>query len=66
MAIPLAYNIRNLIVRKTSTIMTALGIALTVAVLLSILAMVNGLHTTLGVSGDPTHVLVMRKGSNRN
>jgi putative ABC transport system permease protein len=63
MAIPLAYNIRNLIVRKTSTIMTALGIALTVAVLLSILAMVNGLRSTLEVSGDPLHVLVMRKGA---
>lgn len=63
MAIPLAYNIRNLIVRKTSTIMTALGIALTVAVLLSILAMVNGLRSTLEVSGDPLHVLVTRKGA---
>jgi putative ABC transport system permease protein len=63
MAIPLAYNIRNLVVRKTSTLMTALGIALTVAVLLAILALVNGLRITLGVSGDPTHVLVMRKGA---
>jgi putative ABC transport system permease protein len=63
MAIPLAYNLRNLVVRKTTTIMTALGIALTVAVLLAILAMVNGLNTTLSVSGDPLRVLVLRKGS---
>lgn len=63
MAIPLAYNIRNLIVRKTSTLMTALGIALTVAVLLSILALVNGLRSTLEISGDPLHVLVVRKGA---
>jgi len=34
MAIPVSYNLRNLIVRKTTTIMTALGITLTVAVLL--------------------------------
>ncbi len=40
MAIPLSYNFRNLRVRKTTTVMTALGIALTVAVLLGILAMV--------------------------
>ena len=40
MSIPLAYNLRNLIVRKTTTVMTALGIALTVAVLLAILALV--------------------------
>jgi len=63
MAIPLAYNLRNLVVRKTTTIMTALGIGLTVAVLLAILALVNGLDTTLSVSSDPLHVLVMRKGS---
>jgi putative ABC transport system permease protein len=63
MAIPVTYNVRNLIVRKTTTIMTALGIALTVAVLLAILALVNGLRTTLGSSGDPLQVLVLRKGS---
>jgi putative ABC transport system permease protein len=63
MAIPVTYNVRNLIVRKTTTIMTALGIALTVAVLLAILALINGLRTTLGSSGDPLQVLVLRKGS---
>src|SRR5882757_6625469 len=63
MSIPLAYNLRNLIVRKTTTIMTALGIALTVAVLLAVLALVNGLRTTLASSGDPLQVIVLRKGS---
>src|ERR1700730_1114285 len=63
MPIPLSYNLRNLVVRKTTTVMTALGIALTVAVLLSILALVNGLRTTLASSGDPLQLLVMRKGS---
>src|ERR1700730_17077073 len=63
MAIPLTYNLRNLVVRKTTTIMTALGIALTVAVLLAILALVNGLRTALHSTGDPRHVLVLRKGS---
>ncbi|MGO9255884.1 MAG: ABC transporter permease [Bryobacteraceae bacterium] len=64
MAIPIAYNLRNLVVRKTTTLMTALGIALTVAVLLAVLALVNGLRATLGNSGDPLHVVVLRKGSN--
>jgi len=63
MAIPIAYNLRNLVVRKTTTLMTALGIALTVAVLLAILAMINGLHATLSSTGDPLHVIVLRKGS---
>ncbi len=63
MAIPLSYNLRNLVVRRTTTLMTALGIALTVAVLLAVLALVNGLRVTLATSGDPRHVLVTRKGA---
>src|SRR3989441_2151619 len=63
MAVPIAYNLRNLAVRKTTTIMTALGIALTVAVLLAILALVNGLRDAFRSTGNPLHVLVLRKGS---
>jgi putative ABC transport system permease protein len=62
MALPLSYNLRNLVVRKTTTVMTALGIALTVAVLSADLALVNGLRTAFKASGDPLNVLVMRKG----
>jgi putative ABC transport system permease protein len=64
MAIPLSYNIRNLVVRKTTTIMTAVGIALTVAVLLAVLALVAGLRSAFASTGDPLHVLVLRKGGN--
>jgi ABC-type antimicrobial peptide transport system permease subunit len=64
MAIPLAYNIRNLTVRKTTTFMTALGIALTVSVLVAVLALVDGLQTAFRASGNPLNILVMRKGSN--
>lgn len=64
MAIPLAYNLRNLTVRKTTTIMTALGIALTVSVLVAVLALVNGLRTAFESTADPLNVLVMRKGAN--
>jgi putative ABC transport system permease protein len=63
MTIPLAYNLRNLVVRKTTTIMTALGIGLTVAVLLAVLALVHGLRTTLVATGDPLQIIVLRKGS---
>src|SRR5882724_4675583 len=63
MAVPIAYNLRNLVVRKTTTVMTALGIALTVAVLLSILALVNGLRDAFRSTGNPLQVLVLRKGS---
>src|SRR5947208_409802 len=64
MAIPLSYNLRNLIVRKTTTLMTAVGIALTVAVLLSVLGLVSGLKTAFVSTGDPLHLLIMRKGGN--
>jgi putative ABC transport system permease protein len=63
MAIPVAYNLRNLVVRKTTTLMTALGIALTVAVLLAMMALLTGLRATLSASGDPLQIIVMRKGS---
>ena len=64
MAIPVSYNIRNLIVRKTTTLMTATGIALTIAVLLATMGLVQGLNSAFAATGDPLHVLVMRKGGN--
>ena len=64
MAIPVTYNLRNLVVRRTTTIMTALGIGLTVAVLLAILALIGGLRASLRSTGNPLQVLVLRKGSN--
>jgi putative ABC transport system permease protein len=63
MAIPLTYNLRNLTVRKTTTIMTALGIALTVSVLLAVMALVAGLRSAFDTTSHPLNVLVMRKGS---
>lgn len=64
MAIPIAYNLRNLTVRKTTTIMTAFGIAMTVAVLVAVLALVDGLKSAFQASGNPLNILVMRKGAN--
>jgi putative ABC transport system permease protein len=64
MAIPISYNVRNLIVRKTTTLMTAAGIAMTVAVLLAVLGLVSGLKSAFDSAGDPRRVLVMRKGGN--
>ena len=63
MPIPLNYNLRNLFVRRTTTVMTMSGIALTVAVFLAALALVNGLRATLESTGSPLNLLVLRKGS---
>src|SRR6202008_2605248 len=63
MAIPLSYNVRNLILRKGLTVMTALGIALTVTTAVFLMALLAGLDRAFVASGDPLNVLVLRKGS---
>jgi putative ABC transport system permease protein len=63
MAIPISYNIRNLKLRKGLTIMTALGIALTVTTAVFIMALLAGLNRAFVSTGDPLNVLVLRKGS---
>jgi putative ABC transport system permease protein len=63
MAIPISYNVRNLILRKGLTIMTALGIALTVTTAIFLMALVAGLDRAFVSSGNPLDVLVLRKGS---
>ena len=63
MAIPISYNIRNLRLRKSLTIMTALGIALTVTTAVFIMALLAGLNRAFKTSGNPLNVMVLRKGS---
>ena len=61
--IPIRYNLRSIVVRRVGTIMTVLGVALTVTVFVSILAMVQGLQNTFVETGDPLNLIVIRKGS---
>ncbi|HUK47063.1 MAG TPA: ABC transporter permease [Terriglobales bacterium] len=63
MAIPLKYNIRNMILRKGLTTMTALGIAMTVMTAVFLMMLLAGMRKAFVTSGDPLNVLVMRKGS---
>ena len=63
MAIPLKYNLRNLIVRRTTTLMTALSITLTVAVFVVLMALAQGLESSLSATGQPLNVLILRDGS---
>ncbi len=63
MALPLKYNLRNLIVRKGSTLATAFTIGLTVAVFLLVMALARGIDLTLSSSGEPLNVIVLREGS---
>jgi putative ABC transport system permease protein len=63
MAIPLKYNWRNLVVRRTTTILTAFSITLTVAVFVVLMALANGLETSLSSTGHPLNIIFMREGS---
>ena len=63
MALPLKYNIRNIIVRKGNTLATAFTIGLTVAVFLMVMALARGIDLTLASSGEPLNVIVLREGS---
>jgi putative ABC transport system permease protein len=63
MALPLKYNLRNLVVRKGSTLATAFTIGLTVAVFLLVMALARGIDLTLSTSGEPLNVIVLREGS---
>ena len=63
MAIPISYNVRNMILRKGLTLMTALGIALTVMTAVFLMMLLAGMRKAFVKSGDPLNVLVLRKGS---
>ena len=63
MALPVKYNLRNLVVRKGSTLATAFTIGLTVAVFLMVMALARGIDLTLSSSGEPLNVIVVRAGS---
>jgi ABC-type antimicrobial peptide transport system permease subunit len=62
MGVPITYNLRNLVERKGTTLMTAVGIGMTVAVLVTALSLVFGLRDIFAGTGDPRQVLVLRKG----
>jgi len=63
MALPLKYNLRNLIVRKGPTLATAASIGVTVAVFLLVMALARGIDLTLTTSGEPLNLMVLREGS---
>src|SRR6266851_1087871 len=63
MAIPLKYNVRNLLVRKMTTLATAGGIALVVVVTILLLSLVAGLKRMLAATGSVNNLVVTRKGA---
>jgi putative ABC transport system permease protein len=64
MAIPLTYNLRNLFVRKLSTSITIIGIALVVAVFIAVLALAAGFRQALANNGIEGNAIVLRVPGN--
>jgi putative ABC transport system permease protein len=62
MGVPFQYNARSLLVRKVTTLATALGIALVVFVFAGAL-MLGDVSRVLAAAGRPDTVIILRKGS---
>jgi putative ABC transport system permease protein len=61
--VPLAYNLRYLWVRKRDTILTGVVFTVVVALVIVLLAFVNGMYKLNENTGIPGNVLVMSEGS---
>ena len=63
MALPLSYNIRNLIVRWKVTLLAIVGIGLVVTVFVILLSMSSGFSLALRATGRPDNGIVVQRGS---
>ncbi len=63
MKIPISYNVRSVAQRPLSTALTALGVALVVAVFIGTLALANGFRAALARTGSDRNVLLLRRGA---
>ncbi|MFY7975165.1 MAG: ABC transporter permease, partial [Rubrivivax sp.] len=62
-AVPMSYVVRNLWVRRVTTLLTASGMALVVYVFATVLMMSEGIRATLVATGQPDNTIVLRKGA---
>src|SRR5262245_27257804 len=60
--VPLAYNLRNLALRRTTTLLAGLAFTLVVLLLMLMLAFVNGMDRLTEASGHPGNVIVLSQG----
>jgi ABC-type lipoprotein release transport system permease subunit len=63
MAIPISYNVRNVIQRPVSTIATAIGIGLVVAIFVGTLALAAGFQAAVVKTGSPDNAMILRTGA---
>lgn len=63
MALPIQYNLRNLLARKVSTWMTLLGITMVVLMFCVIQALSQGMAKVFVSSGTPENLVLLRPGA---
>lgn len=63
MAIPVSYNLRNIVQRPVSTLTTAVGIALTVTIFIGALSLASGFQQAMATTGSDGNLIVLRKGA---
>lgn len=63
MALPLKYNLGNLVARRVSNAMTVAGIGIVIAVMVSMMALYAGVETALVSSGAEENVMALREGA---
>jgi ABC-type lipoprotein release transport system permease subunit len=61
--VPLGYNLRNLAVRWFLTLMTASAFTMVVALLIVMLAFVNGMYKLTKGSGQPGNIMILSDGA---
>jgi putative ABC transport system permease protein len=61
--IPITYNLRSLMVRRTTSLMTALGVALVVMIVVILLSFVSGLRASLELAGQPGNWIILSRGT---
>lgn len=63
MALPISYNVRNLLVRWKVTLLAIFGVGLVVTVIVVLLAMSTGFRLALRATGSDTNGIVVQRGS---
>jgi putative ABC transport system permease protein len=63
MALPLSYHWRNLLVRRTTTALTVLVIAVVVGVFVWMVSFAGAIDRTMSVASDPRKLIVLKQGA---
>ncbi len=63
MALPLSYSVRSALARRTTTLLTAIGLALVVFVFAGARMLSDGLAKTMVDTGSPLNAVAIRRGS---